>query len=377
MTLMSTRRRPGLDGCEGRLALAVADANWFTTENLFREIERDDVSTLLLKCMDYRNAWQRGSRPWAWGGALTRSVPGLWRRDLVLPSGWMKRFPRLGMRPIASAIRRWRLADGLDGRLALVMTYPHYLYLRDLIWPERSVYYNIDDYARYWPRCADRVRELEHRAVRESDLTICVSRLRAEELRAAVPEASDRIRHLPHGAPSVSLAEHPWDRPAPAPDDLAALPRPLLGYVGSMEDRIDWKLLTRLSEALPRASIVLIGRLAAERTGAWCRRSRALPGATQCARAGVAAAGADPCVQSRLRRLPDPLRGRAPVQPRVQPDEDHGLHGLGTADRLDGPARVPTLHSPVPRRRRRRRLHRRRPRDSRRGLRRRPRRQSL
>ena len=37
-----------------------------------------------------------------------------------------------------------------------------------------------------------------------------------------------------------------------------------------MEDRIDWKLLTRLSEALPRASIVLIGRLAAERTGAWC-----------------------------------------------------------------------------------------------------------
>jgi Glycosyl transferases group 1 len=270
MTLTSTRRRPGLDGREGRLALAVADANWFTTENLFREIERDDVSTLLLKCMDYRNAWQRGSRPWAWGGVLSRSVPGLWRRDLVLPSGWMKRFPSLGMRPIASAIRRWRLVDGLNGRLALVMTYPYYLYLRDLVRPERSVYYNIDDYARYWPRCADRVQELEHRAVRESDLTICVSRLRAEELRVAVPEASDRIHHLPHGAPSVSLAEHPWDRPAPAPDDLAALPRPLLGYVGSMEDRIDWKLLTRLSEALPRASIVLIGRLAAERTGAWC-----------------------------------------------------------------------------------------------------------
>src|SRR3954466_6396475 len=106
MSTISTPRTTGLEGTERRLALAVADANWFSTENLFREIERDDVSTLLLKCMDYRNAWQRGLRPWSWGGTLTRSAPGLWRRDLVLPSGWMKRFPNLGMRPIEWAIRR-------------------------------------------------------------------------------------------------------------------------------------------------------------------------------------------------------------------------------------------------------------------------------
>ncbi len=269
MTLTFTRRKPGLDDAESRLALAVADANWFTTENLFREIRRDDVATLLLKCMDYRNAWQRGLRPWAWGSALTQSSPGLWRRDLVLPSGWMKRFPSLGMRPIEWSIRQWRRVDGAVGRLVLVMTYPHYLYLRDLVRPERNVYFNVDDYTHYWPQFADRIHELEHRAVRESDLTICVSQLRADELCAAVPQASDKVRHLPHGAPSVSLAEHPWERPAPPPDDLAALPRPLLGYVGSMEGRIDWKLLTRLSEALPKASIVLIGKPVPDRSGSW------------------------------------------------------------------------------------------------------------
>ncbi len=50
-----------------RTALAVADANWFTTENLFHEVERDDVATLLLSCLDYRNACKRGLPPWSWG----------------------------------------------------------------------------------------------------------------------------------------------------------------------------------------------------------------------------------------------------------------------------------------------------------------------
>jgi hypothetical protein len=178
------------------------------------------------------------------------------------------------MRPIGRSILDWRQSHARDGQLVLVMTYPHYLYLRDIVRPDRQVYFNIDDYSQYWPRCARRVNELERQAVREADLTVCVSRLRAEELRAAVPEATERIRHLPHGFPSASLAEHPWDRPAPAPADLAALPRPILGYVGSLEDRVDWSLLTRLSEALPRASIVILGRPATRRHGAWYEEYR-------------------------------------------------------------------------------------------------------
>ena len=269
MATIASPSTTGLEATERRVALAVADANWFTTENLFREIQNENVSTLLLKCVDYLNAWRRGQPPWAWGRGLTRRGPELWQRDLVLPSGWMKRFPRWGMRPIGRSIQDWRHTHARDGRLVLVMTYPHYLYLRDIVRPDRHVYFNIDDYSQYWPRWARRVDELERQAVREADLTVCVSRLRAEELRAAVPEAAERVRHLPHGFPSASLAEHPWDRPAPAPADLARLPRPILGYVGTLEDRVDWRLLTRVSAALPRASIVIVGRPAARRQGVW------------------------------------------------------------------------------------------------------------
>lgn len=263
----------------GRLALAVADANWFTSENLFKEVRGEGVATLLLSCLDYRNAWARGQRPWSrsWGTPSHPIGDGLWARELVLPSGWMKQYPRLGMRPIASAVKAWHRREAADSPLALVMTYPYYLHLRDRLRPETSIYFNLDDYALYWPNRADEVRALERRAVRETDLTVCVSRLRADELKMSVPEAADRVRHLPHGAPRWMVAEHPWHGPAPAPTDIAHLPRPLIGYVGSMEDRVDWGLLNRLADSLRSGSLVLVGRpLAPGVAGAWADEYRRL-----------------------------------------------------------------------------------------------------
>ena len=160
------------------------------------------------------------------------------------------------------------------------MSYPHYIYLRDLLQPEVSLYYNIDDYALYWPRQAQRVRDLEAALVRSSDVTVCVSRLRTEELRAKVPEASGRIHYIPHGAPTPFLAPAPLLRPAETPHDIAHLPRPLLGYIGSMENRVDWELMDRISREFPRTSLVVVGRTAGPVNEPWwepCARFLARP----------------------------------------------------------------------------------------------------
>jgi teichuronic acid biosynthesis glycosyltransferase TuaH len=242
------------------LSLAVADVGWFNTENLFREIDRDSVDVLLLKCQDYLNGWRRGLFPWSRDCRLHRSGPTAWEQQFVLPTGWMKRYPTLGMRPIARSIRSWwdRLPAGR--RRGLVVSYPHYIYLRDLLRPDVSIYYNIDDFSLYWPREAGRVRDLERELVRTSDATVCVSWLRTEELRASVPEASGRIHYVPHGAPTPFLAARPLSQPAEPPEDIAHLPRPLLGYIGSLEDRVDWELMDRISREMPGASIVVIGK---------------------------------------------------------------------------------------------------------------------
>jgi glycosyltransferase involved in cell wall biosynthesis len=248
----------------------VADANWYTTESLFRAIDAPNVDTLLLHCCDFVNAWNAGRSPsqW-WDSLLDRQGPRLWTQQQVLPPGWMKRFPRLGMRPIRNAIDRWRSRLPADTPLVLVMTYPHYRFLRDLVRPNIQVYLNLDDYRLYWPGRAAEVEHLERQLVAEADLTACVADARAEELRSAVPEAVDRIIHLPHGAPEAFLSPSETGRPGPIPADLAHLPRPLLGYVGGLEDRLDWTLLDRVAEEFPDASIVLIGRVPEHGNGPW------------------------------------------------------------------------------------------------------------
>ncbi|HWE40263.1 MAG TPA: glycosyltransferase [Isosphaeraceae bacterium] len=246
------------------LDLVVADASWTWTERLFSPLAELGVRVLLLKACDWRTAWNQGrpARDWLWPGR--RLGPRLWERTLVLPPGWMKSYPRLGMRPLARAVRHWRAGLAEEGHaprpLALAISYPHYLYLRDQLRPDVLIYYNMDDYGLYWTARREAVRALERRAVREADLSVCCARVRADELRAAVPEAADRVVHLPHGAPAGAIAPRPLHKPAPAPEDIAHLPRPLLGFVGTLEDRLDWPLIEHLADAFGDGSIILIGR---------------------------------------------------------------------------------------------------------------------
>ncbi len=71
------------------------------------------------------------------------------------------------------------------------------------------------------------------------------------------------------------LAPTPEHRPDQAPADLRDLPRPWLGFIGALEDRIDWPLLTRLADEIPGGSIILIGRRPTPTGAAWeedCQR---------------------------------------------------------------------------------------------------------
>jgi len=46
------------------------------------------------------------------------------------------------------------------------------------------------------------------------------------------------------------------------PPDVAALPRPILGYFGVIDERLDYELIAQLARRLPTASIVMVGPLA-------------------------------------------------------------------------------------------------------------------
>jgi glycosyltransferase involved in cell wall biosynthesis len=250
--------------------LVVADASWSWTQQLFSPLAELGVRVLLLKVADWRTAalQKRPAGHWLW--PRRQLGPNLWEQSVVLPPGWMKTYPKLGMRPISWVARRWRASIGPRSRLALAITYPYYLELARQLRPERLIYYNMDDYTFYWKHHAKSVRELERLAVRRADVSAFCAQLRAAEAAHFQPSEARRIVHLPHGTRPEAIATHPLHQPLPAPAELAALPRPYLGFVGSLEDRLDWVLLHRLARAFPTGTVVLIGRRPTPpRSAAW------------------------------------------------------------------------------------------------------------
>ncbi len=122
-------------------------------------------------------------------------------------------------------------------------------------------------------------------------MTVCVSRLRTDRLRDLVPQAAARIHHVPHGAPTPFLADRPLSLPAEPPADLAQLPRPYLGYIGSLEDRVDWELLDRLSQEFRDASIVVVGKVREPVAEPWWEPCARFLVTAQCPRPRLAGSG--------------------------------------------------------------------------------------
>lgn len=69
----------------------------------------------------------------------------------------------------------------------------------------------------------------------------------------AFANLAGRIEVVPNGA---ELGER---QQVALPDRLAALPRPLAGYVGNLRDRIDWGLLEAAARCLPDVSFAIVG----------------------------------------------------------------------------------------------------------------------
>lgn len=117
-----------------------------------------------------------------------------------------------------------------------------------------AVYYCADEYAASPHAPAKAARQLEDVALRSADLTLVVSRRLLESKGAR----AKRIALLPHGVDAAHFGKA-LDAETRVPPDIARLPKPVAGYYGLLNNRIDWRLVDRLAELLPTWSFVLIG----------------------------------------------------------------------------------------------------------------------
>jgi uncharacterized SAM-binding protein YcdF (DUF218 family)/glycosyltransferase involved in cell wall biosynthesis len=173
---------------------------------------------------------------------------------ILLPFPYSGPVRRLNRFLLTRALRRWMRAIGF-GR-PIVWTFLPTPLVRDVI-PEMdplvSVYYCIDDFASS-SKGARKIEQSEQQLFREADLVFVTS----ERLRDRAAQFSSRVHLFPFG---VSLKKFDQVRTAPnqVPDDLLALKRPIVGYVGGIHRWIDLELVASAARTMPEATFAFVG----------------------------------------------------------------------------------------------------------------------
>jgi uncharacterized SAM-binding protein YcdF (DUF218 family)/glycosyltransferase involved in cell wall biosynthesis len=152
------------------------------------------------------------------------------------------------------SLRRWMAATGFNR--PITWTFLPTPLARDLVArldSQLTIYYCIDDLASSSPE-ASRIAASEEQFFRDADLVFVTS----EQLRQRASRFSDRVHLFPFGV-SLEGFERVRASNDPPPADIAAIPKPIVGYVGGLHQWVDRDLLSEVARRMPEASIVLVG----------------------------------------------------------------------------------------------------------------------
>jgi glycosyltransferase involved in cell wall biosynthesis len=143
-----------------------------------------------------------------------------------------------------------RIAPGV--RPILYLWHPDFLHAVGQFNERCVVYHKFDRYPIVGEPTPDLLRR-ERALIEAADVSLAVS----QEIIDSDPMFSD-LQWMPNGAEFERFREV-VDAAKPLPEDLAAIPGPRVGYVGAINQKLDYGLLDRLADSMPACSFVLIG----------------------------------------------------------------------------------------------------------------------
>jgi len=192
-----------------------------------------------------------------------RSGPWLGRfdsKDNVLvdrPARALLRWPRLGLwdrEVVRLQARRLRAARSGHHPLVAYVCHPMFMPYVDALRPDYVVYHCYDLYD-HQPGWSEGLAAEERRLLREADLIFSPTTMLSDELMTRAP---CHARALPNAA-DVQAIFAARDAGGEEPADLAGIPRPRIGYVGSIHPELDLALISELARRRPDWHFVLIG----------------------------------------------------------------------------------------------------------------------
>ncbi|MFX0202253.1 MAG: glycosyltransferase [Candidatus Hodarchaeota archaeon] len=126
----------------------------------------------------------------------------------------------------------------------------HYPLLRRLK-PKLSVYDCTDAFFFQDPKRQVYHDRLRHKTMRDSSVSFFTSRLYFEEGQ----RYSDNCHYIPNGVDIRNFRKRNY----PVPEEMKAIRRPILGFVGSLDSRIDLELIKEILREREDVSLVLVG----------------------------------------------------------------------------------------------------------------------
>jgi uncharacterized SAM-binding protein YcdF (DUF218 family)/glycosyltransferase involved in cell wall biosynthesis len=173
---------------------------------------------------------------------------------LLLPLPYFRPARWLNRMLLTRALRRWMGATGFHR--PIIWTFLPTPLAVDVIRamdPLVTIYYCIDDLASSSPG-ARKIVSSEQHLFRQADLVFVTS----ERLRERAARFSDRVHVFPFGV-DLERFHRVRESGEPAPADVQALARPVVGYVGGLHQWVDQPLVAAVASRLPDISFAIVG----------------------------------------------------------------------------------------------------------------------
>ena len=177
------------------------------------------------------------------------------------PPVWLRRARRLGswdrlvMKHTAA---RWRRLAGPEnaGPLIAYVFHPKFWPYLEYLDADHVVYHAYDLFERNsgW---SGKLDSFQRRLIERADLIVASSDAIAQALEGKYGRS---VTVIGNGADYEAFV-HAADAGAPEPPDLAAIPRPRIGYVGALSRKIDFELIAMLAQRKRRWQFVLMGEV--------------------------------------------------------------------------------------------------------------------
>ena len=245
------------DGRFAIMALApqVWDEQWVNRQQLLSRVGRHHA---VLYSTGGWFVWDRHTEAWRHSRFFGdfRTSDNVWIDE---SPRYLMRWPRvrgLDRAIMRAQARRWSswLRRQTSKAVVAQVCHPSYFPYLEFLKADRLVYhvYDLYDHQPDWQR---EWHAYEIELLRRADLVFCPSEMLAQALREKVDRA---VEVLPNAA-DVDAFLNAANRGAKDPADLATIPHPRVGWIGSLHPQIDYGLIAALARRRPEWHFVFVG----------------------------------------------------------------------------------------------------------------------